>query len=140
MHLRLGGLCLLVGHFAKPLLFWSHRRVNSQAVLNYGSADSDQVEGRPGEDIFILGQAGEEFLLFMRGEVFADSDCLLGRGLIEGDSLGPVVALQLCLVVLFVGRRDLALGREAVHISLSGDEVPLYVARGLLIAVDRDGA
>lgn len=80
----------------------------------------------------------------MRSEVFVDSDCLLGRGLVEGNSLGPVVALQLCLVVLFVGwadgRRDLALGREAVHISLSGDEVPLYVVRSLLIAVDRNGA
>jgi hypothetical protein len=80
----------------------------------------------------------------MQSEVFADSDCLLGCGLVEGNSLGPVVALQLCLAVLFVGwadgRRDLALGREAVHISLSGDEVPLYVARSMLIAVDRDGA
>ena len=80
----------------------------------------------------------------MRSEVFADSDCLLGRGLVEGDSLGPVVALQLCLVVLFVGwaggRGDLALGCEAVHVSLSGDEVPLYVARSLLIAVDRNNA
>jgi hypothetical protein len=128
----------------KPLLFWSHRRVESQAVLNYGSADFDQVEGGPGEDIFIFGQAAEEFLFFMRGEVFADSDCLLGRGLIEGDSLGPVLALQLCLVVLFIGwpggRRDLALGREAVHIPLTGHEVPLYVARRLLVAVDRNGA
>jgi hypothetical protein len=80
----------------------------------------------------------------MRSEVFADSDCLLRRGLVEGNSLGPVVALQLWLVVLFVGwadgRRDLALGREAVHISLSGDEVPLYVACSLLIALDRNGA
>jgi hypothetical protein len=80
----------------------------------------------------------------MRSEVFADSDCLLGRGLVEGDSLGPVVALQLCLVVLFVGwagsRRDLALGREAVHVSLSRDEVPLYVARSLLIVVDHNDA
>jgi hypothetical protein len=113
-------------------------------VLNYGSADSDQIEGRPGEDVFILGQAAEELLLFMRSEVFADSDCLLGRGLIEGDSLGPVVALQLCLVVLLIGwaggRGDLALGREAVHVSLTGHEVPLYVARSLLIAVDRNDA
>ena len=74
----------------------------------------------------------------MRSEVFADIDCLLGRGLVEGDSLGPVVALQLCLVVLFIGwaggRGDLALGREAVHVSLTGHEVPLYVARWLLIA------
>jgi hypothetical protein len=72
-------------------------------MLNYGSADPDQVEGRPGEDIFILGQAAKEFLFFMRSEVFADSDCLLGCGLIEGDSLGPVVALQLCFVMLFIG-------------------------------------
>jgi hypothetical protein len=80
----------------------------------------------------------------MRSEVFADGDCLLGRGLVEGNSLGSVVALQLCLVVFFFdwagGRRDLALGREAVNISLPGDEVPLYIARSLLIAVDRDGA
>jgi hypothetical protein len=79
----------------------------------------------------------------MRSEVFADGDCLVGRGLVERNSLGPVVALQLRLV-FFVGwaggRRDLALGREAVYISLPGDEVPLYVARSLLIAVDRDGA
>ena len=80
----------------------------------------------------------------MRSEVFADSDCLLGRGLVEGNSLGPVIALQLCLVVVFVswadGRWDLALGREAVHVSLSEDEVPLYVARSLLIAEDCDDA
>ena len=100
-------------------------------MLNYGSADSDQVEGGPGEDIFILGQAAEEFLFFMRGEVFADSDCLLGRGLIEGGSLGPVLALQLYLVVLLVGwagrRRDLALGRETVYVPLTRHEVPLAV-------------
>ena len=80
----------------------------------------------------------------MRSEVFADSDCLLGRGLIEGDSLGPVLALQLYLVVLLIGwasgRRDLALGREAVHVSLTGHEVPLYVARSLLSAEDCDDA
>jgi hypothetical protein len=78
----------------------------------------------------------------MRSEVFADGDCLLGRGLVEGDSLGPVVALQLCLVVLFIGWAggcgDLALGREAVYVSLTGHEVSLYVARSLLIAVDRN--
>jgi hypothetical protein len=32
------------------------------------------------------------------------------------------------------------LGREAVHVSLSGDEVSFYVTRSLLVAVDRDGA
>jgi hypothetical protein len=29
----------------------------------------------------------------MQSEVFADGDRLLGRGLVEGNSLGPVVAL-----------------------------------------------
>ena len=144
MYLGLGGFCLLIRHLAQPLFLRPHRRVDSQAVLNDGSADPDQVEGGPGEDVFVLGQTAEEFLLVMRSEVFVDGDRLLGRGLVEGNSLGPVVALQLCLVVLFVGwadgRRDLALGREAVHISLPGDEVLLYVARSLLIAVDRDGA
>jgi hypothetical protein len=80
----------------------------------------------------------------MRSKVFAYEDCLPGRGLVEGDSLGPVVALQLCFVVLLVswagGRGDLALGREAVHVSLTGHEVPLYVARSLLIAEDCDDA
>ena len=80
----------------------------------------------------------------MRSEVFADSDCLLGRGLIEGDSLGPVVPLQLRLVMLLIGWagrcEDFALGREAVHVSLTGHEVPLYVTRSLLIAEDCDNA
>ena len=93
MYLGLGGFCLLIRHFAEPLFFRSHRRVDSQAVLDDGATDPDQVEGRPGEDIFVLGQTAEEFLLFMRSEVFADGDRLLGRGLVEGDSLGPVVAL-----------------------------------------------
>ena len=82
-------------------------------MLDDGATDPDQVEGRPGEDGFVLGQTAEEFLLVMRSEVFADGNRLLGRCLVEGNSLGPVVALQLCLVVLFVGwadrRRDLAL-------------------------------
>ena len=57
----------------------------------------------------------------MRSEVFADSDCLLGRGLIKGNSPGSILALQLCLLVLLVGwaggHGDLALGREAVYVS-----------------------
>jgi hypothetical protein len=93
MYLGLGSFCLLIRHFAEPLFFRSHRRVDSQAVLDDGATDPDQVEGRPGEDVFVLGQTAEEFLLFMRSEVFADGDCLLGHGLVEGDSLGPVVAL-----------------------------------------------
>jgi hypothetical protein len=34
----------------------------------------------------------------------------------------------------------LALGREAVYVSLSGNEVSFYVTRSLLVAVDCDGA
>ena len=102
-------------------------------MLNYGSADPDQVEGGPGKDVFVLGQAAEEFLLVMRSEVFADGDCLLGRGLVEGNNLGPIVALQLCLVMFFgdwAGRfGDLALGREAVYVPLPRNEVSFYVAR-----------
>jgi hypothetical protein len=62
-------------------------------VLNDRSADPDQVEGGPGEDVFVLGQTAEEFLLVMRSEVFANGDRLLGRGLVEGNILGLVVAL-----------------------------------------------
>jgi hypothetical protein len=54
----------------------------------------------------------------MRSEVFADGNRLLGRCLIEGGSLGPVVALQLCFVMFFGGWAgrlgDLALGRGSV--------------------------
>ena len=54
----------------------------------------------------------------------------------------PRQILLLGLVVLLIGwagrRGDLALGREAVHVSLTGHEVPLYVARSLLIAEDCD--
>jgi hypothetical protein len=62
-------------------------------VLDDGATDSDQVEGGPGEDVFVLGQTGEESLLVMRSEVFADGNRLIGRCLVEGDGLGPVVAL-----------------------------------------------
>jgi hypothetical protein len=121
MYLGLGGLCLLVGHLAQPLFLRPYRRVNSQVVLDDGATDSDQVEGGPGEDVFILGQTAEESLLVMRGEVFADGDSLLGCRLVERDSLGLVVALQLCFVMLFGGWAgrfgDLALGREAVYVS-----------------------
>jgi hypothetical protein len=41
----------------------------------------------------------------------------------------------------WIGRLgDFTLGREAVHISLSGDEVSFYVTRNLLVAVNCDGA
>jgi hypothetical protein len=75
----------------------------------------------------------------MRSEVFADDDRLLGRCLVEGNSLGPIVALQLCLFMLFSGWAgrlgDLALRREAVYVPLPWDKVSFYIARGLLVAV-----
>jgi hypothetical protein len=102
-------------------------------VLDDGATDSDQVEGGLGEDVFILGHTAEESLLVMRSEVFADGDCLLGRCLVEGNSLGPVVALQLCFVMFFGGWAgrfgDLALGHEAVYVRLAGNEVSFYVTR-----------
>jgi hypothetical protein len=113
-------------------------------VLDDGTTDSDQVEGGPGEDVFILGQTAEESLLVLRNEVFADGDRLFGRCLVEGNILGPVVALQLCFIMLFGGWAsrlgDLVLGCEAVHVPLSGNEVSFYVTRSLLVAVDCDGA
>jgi hypothetical protein len=69
---------------------------------------------------------------------------LLGRCLVKGNSLGPIVALQLCLFMFFgdwAGRLgDLALRREAVYVPLPWNEVSFYVARGLLVAVDCDCA
>jgi hypothetical protein len=103
MYLGLGGFCLLIRHFAEPLFSRSHRRVDSQAVLDDGATGPDQVEGGPGEDVFVLGQTAEEFLLVMRSEVFADGDRLLGCRLVKGDSFGSVVALQLCFVMLSSG-------------------------------------
>jgi hypothetical protein len=35
---------------------------------------------------------------------------------------------------------DLALGREAAYVPLSGNEVSFYVTRSLLVAIDCDGA
>jgi hypothetical protein len=80
----------------------------------------------------------------MRSEVFADGDRLLGCCLVEGNSLGPVVALQLCFVMFFGGWAgrfgDLTLGREAAYVPLAGNEVSFYVTRSLLVVVDCDGA
>src|SRR5690349_6554263 len=84
---KIRGVTLLIRHLAQPLFLRPHRRVNSQAVLDDRATDSDQVEGGLGEDVFIFGQIAEESLLVMRSEVFADDDRLLGRCLVEGNSL-----------------------------------------------------
>jgi hypothetical protein len=93
VHLGFGGLGLFVGHFAQSLLFWAHRGVDAQTVLNDGAADSDQVKGGPSEDVLVSGETGDEFLLVSQGQVFAYYDRLLGRGRIEGYRLHSVVAL-----------------------------------------------
>ena len=82
-----------IGYFAQPLLLWAHRRVDAQTVLDDGAADSDQVEGRLGEDVLVSGETGDEFLLVLRSQVFAYNDCLLGRRRVEGNCLRSVVAL-----------------------------------------------
>jgi hypothetical protein len=102
VHLGFGGFGLLVGHFAQSLLYWAHRGVDAQAVLSDGAADSDQVVGGPSEDILVAGEAGDEFFLVLRGQVFANYDCLLRGGRVEGYRLRSVVALQLRLY-FFVG-------------------------------------
>jgi hypothetical protein len=113
-------------------------------VLDDRATDSNQVEGGPGEDVFIFGQTAEESLLVMRSEVFTDDDRLLGRCLVERNSLGPIVALQLCLFMLFGGwggrLGDLTLCREAMYVPLPWNEVSFDIARGLLVAVDYDCA
>ena len=93
VHFGFGGFCLLIGHFAQSLLFWVHRRVDAQTVLNDGATDFDQVEGEPGEDVLVSGETGDEFLLISRGQVFAYHDRLLGRRRIEGNCLRSVIAL-----------------------------------------------
>ena len=80
----------------------------------------------------------------MRSKVFAYDDRLLGRCLVKGNIICPIVALQLCLFMLFSGWAgslgDLALRREEVYVPLPWNEVSFYVVRGLLVAVDCDRA
>jgi hypothetical protein len=103
-------------------------------VLDDGAADSDQVEGRPGEDVLVSGETGDEFLLVLRSQVFAYYDCLLGRRWVEGNCLRSVVALQLRLY-FFVG--DFVLCCKVVYVPLTWNEVSLNVARSLLVTVNR---
>jgi hypothetical protein len=70
-----------------------HQRIDAQTVLNDGAADSDQVEGGPSEDVLILEETAYEFLLVLRGQVFAYDDRLLGRCQIEWNYLHSIVAL-----------------------------------------------
>jgi hypothetical protein len=110
-------------------------------MLDDGATDSDQVEGRPGEDILVPGETGDEFLLILRSQVFAYNDCLLGRRRVKGNYLHSVIALQLCLC-MFVGGwagslGDFALCHKAVYVPLTWNEVSLNVTRSLLVTVNR---
>ena len=93
-------------------------------MLDDGAIDFDQIKGRPGEDVLISGETGDEFLLILRSQVFAYDDRLLGRCRIKGNCLRSVVALQLCLFMLvggWAGRLgDFALRRKAVYVPFTG--------------------
>jgi hypothetical protein len=89
VHFGFGGSCLFVGHFAQSLLFWAHRRVDAQTVLNDGATDSDQVEGEPSEDVLVSGETRDEFLLVSRGQVFAYHDHLFGVARSSGTVFVP---------------------------------------------------
>jgi hypothetical protein len=135
-----GGFCFFIRHFAQPLLLWAHRRVDAQTMLDDGATDSDQVEGRPGKDVLISGETGDEFLLVLRSQVFAYDDCLLGRRPVKENCIGSVVALQLCLL-MFVSSwagslGDFALRRKEVYVPLTCNEVSLNVTRSLLVTVN----
>jgi hypothetical protein len=136
-----GGFCFFIGHFAQPLLLWAHRRVDAETVLDDGTTDSDQVKGRPGEDVLISGETGDEFLLVLRSQVFAYDDRLLGHCRVKGNCLRSIVALQLCLFMLVGGWAgslgDFTLRRKAVYVPLTENKVSLNITRSLLVSVHR---
>jgi hypothetical protein len=144
VHLSLGCFSFLIGHFSKSLLFWAHRRVDAQAVLDDGAADPDQIEGRPSEDILVSGEIGNEFFLVSRGQVFAYYNHLPGHCRVKGYRLRSVVALELRFD-FFVYVRPTAfnvfvLCSEAVYVPLPWNEVIFNVARCLQVAIDSDHA
>jgi hypothetical protein len=65
VYFSFGGFYFFIRHFVQPLLLWAHRMVNAQTMLDDGATDADQVEGRPGEDVLISGETGDEFLLVL---------------------------------------------------------------------------
>jgi hypothetical protein len=113
-------------------------------VFNDSATDSDQVEGRLGEDVLISGKTGDESLLVLRSHVFAYDDRLFGCCLVKGNCLRSIIALQLCLFMLvgcWAGSLgDFVLRRKAVYVPLPWNEVSFNVARGLLVAIDCDHA
>jgi hypothetical protein len=61
-------------------------------MFDDSATDADQVEGRPGEDVLIFGETGDESLFVMRRKVFAYDDRLLGRSLVKGNCFHAIVA------------------------------------------------
>jgi hypothetical protein len=93
VHFGFGGFRLFIRHFAQPLLFGAHRRVDAQTVLDDGAADSDQDEGGPGETSLFLE----------RQEMSFSSSCEVRSSLITTVCLGVAgsrgtvfVSLLLC--------------------------------------------
>jgi hypothetical protein len=113
-------------------------------MLDDGVAAPDQIEGRPSEDILVSGEAGNEFFLVSRGQVFAYYNRLSGRCWVEGYRLRSVVALELRFDFFVYDRATafevIALCHEAVYVPLPRNEVFSNVARCLLVAVDSDHA
>jgi hypothetical protein len=122
MHLGLGCLSFLIGHFSQSLLFRAHRGVDAQAVLDDGAADPNQIECGLGEDILVSGETRKELFLVSQGQVFACYYRLLQRCWVEGYCLRPVVALELRFDFFVFDRaiafEAFALCREVVYISL----------------------
>jgi hypothetical protein len=144
VHLGLGGFSFLIGHFAQSLLFWVHRRVDAQVVLDDGAADFDQIEGGPSEDVLVSGETGNEFFLVSQDQVFAYYNHLFRRCRVEGYRLRSVIALELrfdFFVCDWVTAFEaFALCHEAVYVPLPWNEVPLNAAHCLLVAIDGDHA
>jgi hypothetical protein len=113
-------------------------------VLDDGTADLDQIEGGPSEDILVVGETGKEFFLISQCQVFADYYCLLRCCWVEGYCHRPIVALELGLdfsVFDWVSALEAStLCHEAVYILLPWNEVSFDVVRCLLVAIDTDHA
>jgi hypothetical protein len=63
--------------------------VGAQAVLDDGATDTDEVQGRPREYIFVAVQIGHESFFFCFSEVFTDQDHLIGVAASRGTFFTP---------------------------------------------------
>jgi hypothetical protein len=109
-------------------------------VLEDGATDPNQIEGGPSKDILVSGETGNGFFLVSRGQVFAYYNRLSRHCRVEGYRLRSVVALKLCFDFFVCDRATafeaFALCGEVVYVPLPWNEVPLNVARCLLVVID----